>query len=139
MIELLHELRNRVFNIRFKHLIMSQQGKRKTKFAGLLHMTKNWKFSCLLYAHSQLLCSLARFDLANRGVRQLVQPHTLCSTARIRQNISAASVCSCKLRWLNNECLLLPCFNAKPDIFAVMNCCVVELNLFSIDILTWLG
>ena len=33
-------------------------------------------FSCVLYAHSQFLCSLVRFDHANRGVRQPVQPHT---------------------------------------------------------------
>jgi len=33
-------------------------------------------FSCVFYAHSQFLCSLARFDLANHGVRQPVQPHT---------------------------------------------------------------
>jgi len=33
-------------------------------------------FSCILYAHSQFLCSLAKFDLANRGVRQPVQQHT---------------------------------------------------------------
>jgi len=33
-------------------------------------------FSCVLYAHSQFLCSLAKFDLANQGVRQPVQPHT---------------------------------------------------------------
>ena len=36
-----------------------------------------------------------------------------------------------------DECDLLPCFNAKPDIFAVMNCCVVALGVFSSDILTW--
>jgi len=34
-------------------------------------------FRALLYAHSQFLCNLARFDLANQGVRQPVQPHTL--------------------------------------------------------------
>jgi len=28
------------------------------------------------YAHFQFLCSLGRFDLANRGVCQPVQPHT---------------------------------------------------------------
>jgi len=33
--------------------------------------------------------------------------------------------------------VLLPCFNAKPDIFAVMNRCVVALNLFASYILTW--
>jgi len=27
--------------------------------------------------------------------------------------------------------------NAQPDIFAVMNCCVVALSVFSSDILTW--
>ena len=34
-------------------------------------------------------------------------------------------------------CVLHPCFNAQPDNFAVMNCCVVTLSLFSSDILTW--
>jgi len=36
---------------------MSQQGKRKTKFSGLLYITKNRKISCVLYAHSQFVCS----------------------------------------------------------------------------------
>jgi len=58
------------------------------------------------------------------------------STARIRQDISAASFCSCKLLWRSDECVLLPCFNVQPDIFAVMNCCVVAWSLFSSDILT---
>jgi len=31
--------------------------------------------SCVLYAHSQFLCSLVRFGLANRGVCQQLQPH----------------------------------------------------------------
>jgi len=31
-------------------------------------------FSCVLYAHSQFLCSLARFDLAKSAPP--VQPHT---------------------------------------------------------------
>jgi len=61
----------------------------------------------------------------------------LCSTARIRQDISVDSFCSCKLLWRNNECVLLPCFNAQPDIFAVMNCCDVVLCLFFSDSLTW--
>jgi len=30
----------------------------------------------LLYAHSQFLCSSVKFDLANQGLRQPVQPHT---------------------------------------------------------------
>jgi len=39
--------------------------------------SKKRKFSCVLFAHPQFLCSLARFDLSNRGVRQPVQPHLL--------------------------------------------------------------
>jgi len=39
--------------------------------------------------------------------------------------------------WHGDECVLLPCLNAQPDIFAVMNCCVVALSVFPSDILTW--
>jgi len=63
--------------------------------------------------------------------------HFLCSIACIQQDISAASFCSCKLFWPSDEGVLLPCFNMQPDIFAVINCCVVALSLFSSDILTW--
>jgi len=38
--------------------------------------SKNLKFSWVLYVLSQFVCSLARFDLSNRGVRQPVKPHT---------------------------------------------------------------
>ena len=38
--------------------------------------------------------------------------------------------------WHSDECVLLSCLNAHPDIFAVMNCCVVALSVLS-DILTW--
>jgi len=62
--------------------------------------------------------------------------HFQCSTARIRQDISAGSFCSCKLLWVNDECALLPCFTAQPGIFAVMNCGAVALNLYSCDIPT---
>ena len=55
----------------------------------------------------------------------------------IRQDMSAASFCSCKLLWRSVECVLLPCFNAQPDIFAVMNRCVVALIVFSSNILAW--
>ena len=34
-------------------------------------------------------------------------------------------------------CKLQETFNAQPDIFAVMNCCVVALSLFSSDNQTW--
>ena len=39
--------------------------------------------------------------------------------------------------WHSDECFLIPCLNAQPDSFAVMNCCVVALSVFSFDILTW--
>ena len=39
--------------------------------------------------------------------------------------------------WHSDECFLLPCLNAQPDSFAVMNCCVVALSVLSSDILTW--
>jgi len=39
--------------------------------------------------------------------------------------------------WHSDECVLLSCLNAYPDIFAVMNCCVVALSVFSSDSLTW--
>ena len=39
--------------------------------------------------------------------------------------------------WHSGECFLLPYLNAQPDSFAVMNCCVVALSVFSSDILTW--
>jgi len=35
----------------------------------------------------------------------------------------------------SDGCVLLSCLNAHPDIFAVMNCCVVALSVFSSDIL----
>jgi len=37
----------------------------------------------------------------------------------------------------SDDRVLLPCLKAQPDIFAVMNCCVVALSAFSSDILTW--
>jgi len=54
-------------------------------------------FSCVLYAHSQFLCSLARFDLANRSVRQPVKPHTyarLLVFVETAQPDFAVAICS---------------------------------------------
>ena len=100
--------------------------KGQLKFAGLLHITKNWKFYCVLYAHSQFLCSFARLDLANRGVRQSVQPHTSYAPLLLfAESLAQGHFCNCKL------------LNAQPEIFAVMNFCVVGLSVFSSDIPTW--
>ena len=79
-------------------------------------------------------CAFSKIRSCKPGCASASPAHFLCSTARIRQNIGTASVCSCKLLWRSDECVSLPCFNAQPHIFAVMNCCVVA---FSSDILTW--
>jgi len=39
--------------------------------------------------YSQFLCSFARFDLANRGVRQPVQPHTFYARLLVFDKTSA--------------------------------------------------
>jgi len=98
---------------------------------------KIWKFSCVLHAHSQFLCSSARFDLASRGVHQPVQPHTFYARLLVFDKTSAqphfaAVDCSDAV-----TSVLLPCFNAQPDIIAIVNCCVVALIVFSSDMLTW--
>jgi len=36
-----------------------------------------------------------------------------------------------------DECVLLPSFHVQPDIFAIMNCCVVALSFCSSDTVTW--
>ena len=83
-----------------------------------------------LYVHSQFLCSLAKFDLANQGVQASPAAYLQYATARIWGDLSTAWFCSCKLLWRSDECVSLPCFNTQPDIFAVANCCVVTLSLF---------
>jgi len=92
----------------FRHLIMSQQGQRKTK----RYLTKKRQFSCVFYAHSQFLCSLARFDLANRGVRQIVQLHTFYARLLVFHETSA-----------------------QPD-FAVANCFDLVMSVFYSSVLT---
>jgi len=67
---------------------------------------KKLKFSCVLYPQSQFLCSLAKFELANQGVRRPVQTYTF--TAQ------------------------LPAFDetlAQPD-FDVVNCSDVVMSVF---------
>ena len=57
-------------------------------------------------------------------------PHTVCLLiCRRHAKIVVVNALIC------DECVLLPCLNAQPDIFAVMNCCGVALSVFSSDIL----
>jgi len=91
---------------------MSQQEKKENqKFAGLLYITKNLKFSCVLYAHSQLLCSLSRFHLSNQGMRQSVQPHAFCARLLVFDKTSA-----------------------QPD-FAVVNCSDAVMSAYYFPVL----
>jgi len=53
MVDLLHELKNSSFqhrSFRGFHNVSAGQ-KENLKFVGLLFITKNWQFSCILYAH----------------------------------------------------------------------------------------
>jgi len=95
---------------------MSQQGKRKTKFSGHLIITKNWKFSCVLCAQCQFLCTVqfSKIPSSKPGCAPTSPAAHLCSTARIRQDIRPASFCSCKLLWRSDECVSLPLFNTQP-------------------------
>jgi len=73
---------------------------------------KNQTFSCVLYLHSQFLCNLAKFDLANQDVRQPVQPHTF-----------------------NAHLLVFDETLAQPH-FAAVNCSVVAMSVFHFPVLT---
>ena len=73
---------------------------------------KKQKFSCVLYPHSQFFCTLAKFDLANQGVRQPAQPHTS-----------------------NPQLLVFDKTLAQPD-FAVVNCFDVVMSVFHSPVLT---
>jgi len=76
-------------------------------------------FMCILNS-----CVIYKFETVNPGCPPS-QQNTFCSTT-IRWDIRAALYfCSCELPWRSTECVLLPCFNALPDIFVVMNCSVL--------------
>ena len=78
MIELLHEFKNSRFSnktIQVFDNVSAGRDKRKLKVCRTSIHNKNLKFSCILYAYSQFLCSFAIFDFSNRGVRQPVHPH----------------------------------------------------------------
>ena len=63
-----------------------------------------------------MLVWFSKIRSCKRGCAPRRQPaaHFLCSTARIRQDISTASFCSCKLLWRSDECVLLPVLTRSP-------------------------
>ena len=98
---------------------------------GLLHITKNKHFLAYFICFSKIRSCTLGCATASPAA------HIQCSTACIWRDLTAASFRSCKLLWRSDEYVSLPCFNAQPDIFAVMNCCIVALRLFFSDSLTW--
>jgi len=79
-------------------------------------------------------------DLMFSQLWTVVSWHWVCfsdySTVSMRSLI--LYFCSCERRWCSTECVLLPCFNALPDIFAVMNCSVLALSaVFCSCLVTW--
>ena len=73
---------------------------------------KKLTLSCVLYAYSQFMCSLVKFDPANQGLRQPVQPHTF-----------------------NAHLLVFDETLAQPY-FAVVNCSDVGMSVFHFPVLT---
>ena len=83
-----------------------------------------------------LLCGLARFDLANRGVRQHIQPHTYARLLVFDEALvqSHFAVANCSDAVMS---VFYSTFSTRSQNFAVMNSCEAALSLFSTDILTW--
>jgi len=101
---------------------MSQQGKRKTKrFFEIVYKNKlNVFLRRLLYALSQFLCSLARFDLATRGVRQRVQPHTFYT----RLLVFGKTLAQPDFAVANSSDAVMSLFHSP-----VLTCCLIFLKL----------
>ena len=82
-----------------------------------------------------LLCSLARFDLANRDVRQPLQPHTYARLLVFDETLAQLhfAVVNCSDAVMS---VLYSPFSTRSQNFAVMNTCVATLSLISSDTLT---
>ena len=78
----------------------------------------------------------SKIHLANRGVRQPVQPHNYAQLLIFDEVLAQPDFAV-----VNSSDVVMSVFysrfNVQPDIFAVMNCYVVALSAFSTDILTW--
>ena len=88
-------------------------------------------------AFSILVYSLARFDLADRGVYQSVQPRTFCARLLVYDETLAQphfAVVNCSDVVM---CVFYIHVLCTTYIFASMNCCVEALSVFSSNILTW--
>jgi len=82
-----------------------------------------------------LLCSLARFYLANRVVRQPVQPHICARLLVFDETAAQPHVAAVNCSDAVMSVFYSP-FSTRRQTFAVMNSCAVALSLLSSDILT---
>jgi len=85
---------------------------------------------------ANLLCSSARFDLASRGVRQPVQPHTYARLLVFDETLAQLHFAVVNCSDAVMSVFYFP-FSTRSQNFAVMNSCVAALSVFSSDILTW--
>jgi len=83
----------------------------------------------------QPLCSLARFNLANRVVRQPVQPHIYARLHVFDETLAQPhfAVVNCSDAVMS---VFYSSFLTRSQTFAVMNSCVAASSLLSSDILT---
>jgi len=81
-------------------------------------------------------CVVLQYSILQTGVCASRSSHTLsmldCSYSTRHQRSFIFQLQIARTQWW--ECFA-PCFNAQPDIFAIMNCCVVVLIAVSSDIL----
>jgi len=82
-----------------------------------------------------LLCSLERFDLANRVVRQPVQPHTYSRLLVFNETVAQPHVAVVNCSDAVMSVFHSP-FSTRRQTFAVVNSCAAALILLSSDILT---
>jgi len=84
---------------------------------------------------ASLLCSLARFNLANRSARQPVQPHTYARLLVFDETSAQPrfAIVNCSDAVMT---VFYAPFSTRSQNFAVMNSCVAALSLFSSGIRT---
>ena len=82
---------------------------------------------------ASLLCSLARFGIANRGARQPIQPHTYARLLVFDETLAQPhfAVVNCSDAVMS---VFYSHLSTRSQNFAVMNSYVAALSLFSFDI-----
>jgi len=83
-----------------------------------------------------LVCTFARFDVANRGVCQPVQPHTYARLLVFDETLTQSHFAD-----VNCSDAVVSAFSSpvstRSENFAVVNSCVAAMSLISSHILIW--